>query len=219
RTQSASRSVVAASSGGVKSVASRTGLRHRAAMLPAALVDVEVPADEGRRVRHGIAILIGSSLLFAVMAVCVRVAAREMPALQIAWVRFTGSFLLLFGLARGRRLRPQPGSASRVLLRGVLGASAIDCYFVAIERIGAGLATLLHCMYPIPTAVIAVLVLGEPASVRLAGAIALNVIGLLLVVGPKAASGSADVQGFAIALTGALLAGGAVATTRHLRAS
>jgi drug/metabolite transporter (DMT)-like permease len=191
-------------------------LRHRAAMIPAA---VDTAVDENRRTRHGIAILIGSSLLFAVMAVCVRVAAREMPALQIAWVRFTGSFLLLFGLARGRRLRPQPGNAVRVLLRGVLGASAIVCYFVAIERLGAGLATLLHCMYPIPTAVIAVLVLGEPASVRLAGAIALNLVGLVLVVGPEATLVAGAGPGLVIALVGAVLAGGAVATARHLRAS
>jgi drug/metabolite transporter (DMT)-like permease len=191
-------------------------------MLPAALetsVDVEVAADERRRVRHGVAVLIGSSLLFAAMAVGVRIAARELPALQIAWIRFTGSFVVLYVAARGRRLRPKPGNLSRVLLRAFLGTSAIACYFVAIQRIGAGLATLLHCMYPIPTTIIAVLVLGEAASWWLGGAIALNVAGLLLVVGPKAASGAADLQGFAIALTGAMLAGGAVATTRHLRSS
>jgi drug/metabolite transporter (DMT)-like permease len=191
-------------------------------VLPAVLesdVSAAPAVDERRRVRHGIAILIGSSLLFAVMAVCVRIAARELPALQIAWVRFTGSFLVLYGLARGRRLRPQSGNLSRVLLRGLLGASAIVCYFVAIERIGAGLATLLHCMYPIPTAMIAVLVLGEPASWRLIGAIALNLVGLVLVVGPEAATGTAGLQGLGIALTGAVLAGGAVATARHLRAS
>ncbi len=182
--------------------------------------DADLPGRiERDRLRHGIAVLVGSSLLFAVMAVCVRIAARELPALQIAWVRFAGSFLLLLAMARGRRLRPRPGNLSPVLLRGILGASAIVCYFVAIERIGAGLATLLHCMYPIPTALIAVMVLGEEASWRLAGAIALNVVGLALVVGPRALQGTADLHGFAIALTGAGLAGAAVATARHLRAS
>lgn len=163
--------------------------------------------------------MVGSSLLFAVMAVCVRVAAREMPALQIAWVRFAGSFVLLFGLTWGGRLRPQPGNLSRVLLRAVLGGSAIVCYFVAIEQIGAGLATLLHCMYPISTALIAVLVLNESGSRRLAGAIALNLAGLVLVVGPEATLGGATGGGIAIALTGAVLAGGAVATVRYLRAT
>ncbi len=185
-------------------------------MLPVA---IDAATAERRGVRHGIGVLIGSSLLFAVMAVCVRLAARELPVLQIAWVRFAGSFLLLFGLARGSGLRPQPGNLARVVLRGLLGAAAIVCYFVAIGRIGAGLATLLQCTYPIPTALIAMLVLDEPASWRLAGALALNLVGLVLVIGPEAASGAADLGGVALGLTGAVLAGGAVATARHLRAT
>lgn len=185
-------------------------------MLPA---EVDVAIDDRGRVRHGIGILIASSVLFGVMAVCVRIAARELPSLQIAWVRFTGSFVLLYGLARGRRLRPRPGNLSRVLLRGGLGCSAIVCYFVAIGRIGAGLATLLHCTYPIPTAVLAVLFLGEPASWRLAVAIFVNLVGIVLVVGPQTTVATADLGGVAIALVGAVLAGGAVATARHLRGS
>ncbi|MCC6766300.1 MAG: DMT family transporter [Deltaproteobacteria bacterium] len=183
-------------------------------------LEIALAADvERRRVRHGIAVLVGSSLLFSVMAVCVRIAGREMPALQIAFVRFTGSLVVLLALARGKRLRPRPGNLVRVVLRGVLGASAILCYFVAIQRIGAGRATLLHCMYPIPTALIAVVFLGEPGSWRLVGALALNLAGLALVVGPQARAGGAAAGGFAIALVGAMLAGGAVATARHLRAS
>lgn len=188
-------------------------------VLELAIADADADAVERRRVRHGIVVLIGSSLLFSVMAVCVRVAAREMPALQVAWVRFAGSFVVLLAAAWGTRLRPRPGNLSRVLLRGMLGSSAIICYFVAIQRIGAGRATLLHCTYPIPTALLAVAFLGEAGSWRLVGALALNLVGLFLVVGPQALRGTADVHGFAIALVGACLAGGAVATARHLRAS
>jgi drug/metabolite transporter (DMT)-like permease len=197
--------------------ASGSRLRHRAAMLRAA--DEIAIDDEREALRRGIAILVGSSLIFAVMAVCVRFAAREVPALQIAWVRFAGSCVLLFALGRRSRLRPRPGNAARVLQRALFGVGAIVCYFVAIERIGAGLATLLHAIYPIPTAVIAVLVLKEPASGRLAAAIVLNLIGLVLVVGPETTLGPADAVGVAISLSGALLASGAVTTARHLRAS
>ena len=186
-------------------------------MLPAALEATGEAA--GDDLRRGIAILVGSSLIFAVMAVCVRFAAREMPALQIAWVRFAGSFLLLLALGRRSRLRPRPGNLGRVIQRALFGVAAIVCYFVAIERVGAGLATLLHCIYPVPTAVIAVLVLREPASRWLAAAIVLNVIGLVLVVGPETTLGSADFAGVAAGMLGAMLAAGAVTTARHLRAS
>jgi drug/metabolite transporter (DMT)-like permease len=179
----------------------------------------DVGAAGRARVRHGIGILIGSSILFGVMAVCVRVAGRELPALQIACVRFVGSFVLLFGAVRGRRLRPQPGNLGPVLLRGVLGCAAIVCYFVAIREIGAGLATILQCTYPLSTAVIAVLLLGEAASPRLAAALAVNLIGLVLVVGPSVSLAAVSAGGVAVGLLGALLAGGAVATARHLRGS
>jgi len=170
-----------------------------------------------RRERQGIAFLVASSMLFAVMAICVRVAARELTAMQIAWVRFTGSFALLLGLARGRSLRPKPGNLSRVLLRALLGCLAIICYFVAIAEIGAGLATLIQCMYPIPTAVIAIRVLGEHWSRRLGAAIAFNLVGLVLVVGPGASLAGVSLFGLVVGLVGALLAGAAVATARHLR--
>jgi drug/metabolite transporter (DMT)-like permease len=175
--------------------------------------------DARASVRHGIGILVGSAILFGVMAVCVRVAARELPTLQIACVRFVGSFLLLFGAARGRNLRPKPGNLGRVVLRGLLGCAAIVCYFAAIRDVGAGLATILQCTYPLSTAVIAVLFLGERASRRLAAALVVNLIGLVLVVGPSVSLATASAGGIAIGLLGAVLAGGAVATARHLRGS
>jgi drug/metabolite transporter (DMT)-like permease len=181
---------------------------------------VAVGGDAARaRVRRGIGILVGSSILFGVMAVCVRVAGRELPALQIACVRFVGSFLLLFGAARGRNLRPKPGNLPRVVLRGLLGCAAIVCYFVAIGDVGAGLATILQATYPLSTAVIAVLLLGERSSGRLGAALLVNLVGLVLVVGPSVSFAHVDGAGIAIGLLGAVLAGAAVATARHLRGS
>ncbi|MEO6026053.1 MAG: DMT family transporter [Candidatus Binatia bacterium] len=171
------------------------------------------------RLWHGIGILLGSAVCFGVMAVCVRVAARELDALHIAFVRFLGSLLLLVGIVRGRRLRPKPGNLSRVLVRGLLGCAAIVCYFVAIRDVGAGLATILQCTYPIPTAIIATLVFGEAASPWLPLAIAVDLIGIVLVVGPSVTLATVSPTGIAFGLAGAVLAGGAVATAQHLRAS
>ena len=79
---------------------------------PAQRPEVDAAIDERRRVRHGVGILILSSILFGVMAVCVRWAARELPAMQIAWVRFSGSLVLLLGVARGQRLRPKANASN-----------------------------------------------------------------------------------------------------------
>lgn len=184
-----------------------------------ALAEADLFAEQRRLALRGVGIILISSVLFGAMAVCVRLAARELPSTRIAWVRFTGSLLLLLVFARGTRLKPRPGNLLRVLQRALLGCAAITLYFFAIEHIGAGLATLLHCTYPIPTAVLAVLVLGEPASWRLLAAIAINLLGILLVVAPGANLSGVDTVGVLSALAASTLAGGAVATARHLRAS
>ncbi|MDX2169409.1 MAG: DMT family transporter [Deltaproteobacteria bacterium] len=165
---------------------------------------------------HGIAVILASSLLLGAMAVAVRAASHEMAAGQVAFVRFAGSFLILLALRGGRSLRPR-GRWQPVLLRGLLGGGAIIIYYYAISGAGAGLATLVHCTYPIWTTLIATTLLHEPFDRRLVGALVLFLVGIAIVVGPGADLGRAATFGSLIALCSSLLAGGAVATARQLR--
>ena len=165
---------------------------------------------------RGVGTILVSSVLFGAMAVCVRVATREMPAMQVAFVRFLGSLAVLLALRRGRSLRPV-GTLPRILLRGLLGAGAILLYYRGIEGAGAGLATLLHCTYPIWTALFATTLMRERFDLPLGVAIALCLAGIAVVVGPGANLSAAATLGSASALCASVLAGGAVATARHLR--
>jgi drug/metabolite transporter (DMT)-like permease len=168
---------------------------------------------------HGVGVILVASVLFGIMAVCVRLAARDMAASQIAFVRFIGSLLVLLAVTRGRGLRPRPGNGLWVLLRGVLGAGAITLYYRGIQGAGAGLATLLNCTYPVFTALFASGLMGEALDARLGVALVLNLAGVAIVLGPGAEVGSATMSGGLSALGAAVLAGGAVATARELRAS
>jgi drug/metabolite transporter (DMT)-like permease len=165
---------------------------------------------------RGIAVILCSSVLLGAMAVCVRVATREMPAGQVAFCRFLGSLLVLLALRGGRSLRPK-GLLPPLLLRGLLGGAAILIYYHAIGSAGAGLATLLHSTYPIWTAILATALLGERADARLALALGLFVTGIVVVVGPGADLGRDATTGSLSALCSAMLAGGAVAMARQLR--
>lgn len=172
-----------------------------------------------RLMTSGLGAILVSSLLFGAMAVCVRVAAREMPADQVAFVRFVGALLVLLAFRRGQTLRPRPGNIPRVLLRGFLGGCAILLYFRAIHGAGAAFATLLHCTYPVYTAMIATALMGEHFSRRIAGALALNLAGAVILLGPGANLDQATFAGGLYAVAASILAGGAVAAARHLRAS
>ena len=165
----------------------------------------------------GVGSILLAAVLFGAMAVCVRVTSRQMAAPQITFVRFLGSLVLLLVANGPRSLRPRQASVVRLLFRGILGSVSILLYFTAIQWAGAGLATLLHCTYPISTAVIAVAALGESFTPRLAVALALNLAGILIVVGPGAEIPPGAVFGALCALAASMLAGGALTTARLLR--
>jgi drug/metabolite transporter (DMT)-like permease len=181
-----------------------------------ASIPIAAPLDRRSVLVRGIAVILCSSVLLGAMAVCVRAGTRQMPAGQIAFVRFLGSLLILLALRRGRSLRPV-GPLRRVLLRGVLGAGAISLYYHGIEGAGAGLATLLHCTYPIWTAVFATTLMHERFDLTLAVAIALCLAGIVVVVGPGAQLPAGATAGCVFALCASVFAGGAVSTARHLR--
>jgi drug/metabolite transporter (DMT)-like permease len=174
------------------------------------------PLDRRRILMRGVGVILISSLCFGAMAVFVRAASLSMPASQIAFVRFLGALLVLLALRRGRSLVPI-GALWPVLLRGLFGVSAIVLYFHGIQGAGAGLATLLHCTYPIWTAVFATTLIRERIDLPLILAIGLCMVGIVVVVGPGANLSAAATMGSVFALAASVLAGGAVTTARQLR--
>jgi len=179
--------------------------------------EAEAKGAAGGSWNHGLAALLSSSALFGVMAVLVRAAAREVPASQIALVRFVGSFLFMLAVTRGRGLVPRPGNAKRLVLRGVIGATSITFYFVGIEGAGAGLATLVQNSYPVFAALIAVLLGDERFTRRLGVALAMSGAGALVVLGARVDVGSATTVGILASIAASMLAGAAVVTAQKLR--
>ena len=166
--------------------------------------------------RDGVSVILVASVLFGTMALFVRLAAREMPPVQVTCVRFLGSFLILMAMTRGRGLTRR-GPLRPLIVRGLIGSGAIALYFIGIAGAGAGLATLLQNGYPVFAASFAALLLGEAFSLKLVGALALNLLGIGLVLGPEARLHPGVTAGALAACASALLSGGAVVAARHLR--
>jgi drug/metabolite transporter (DMT)-like permease len=163
-----------------------------------------------------LAILAVSSLVFAVMAVIAKAAAARLPGPQVAFVRF------LFGLAAcalvslRRPLRPR--NTMGLVWRGVFGGSAVLCYFLTIEHLPVGIATLLNYTAPVFTAVWAALFLGESLDAISVAALALATSGVALVSLGTSNSMQAGVGGWlAVGALSALLSGAAVAVIRQVR--
>ncbi|MFM8410416.1 MAG: DMT family transporter [Alphaproteobacteria bacterium] len=176
-------------------------------------------ATQGGGIGEGLAPLLASSVLFGAMAVSVKFATRSMPPVQVACLRFTGSFLVLLLATRGRGLVPAPGNLLRVVLRGAIGACAITLYFVGIDGAGAAVAALLQSTYPVFAAALAVPLLGERFTRRTGAGLALDLAGAALVLGGGTRFAPAMLPGMLAASAAAVLSGAAIATARGLRAS
>jgi drug/metabolite transporter (DMT)-like permease len=142
-----------------------------------------------------------------------------MPATQVAFVRFVGSFLFMLAATRGRGLKPRPGNTGRLIFRGIIGAASITAYFLGIEGAGAGLATLVQNSYPVFATLLAALLGDVLFNGRLGVALLLNVVGALVVLGGRIDVASASTFGVLAAIAASMLAGGAVVTAQHLRRS
>src|SRR3954470_17117394 len=99
------------------------------------------------------------------MAAIAKAAALRLPEPQVAFVRF------LFGLgacAVVSTRRPLRARNMRGLVwRGAFGGAAVLCYFLCIEHLPVGIATLLNYTAPVFTAVWAALFLREPLDERI----------------------------------------------------
>jgi drug/metabolite transporter (DMT)-like permease len=161
-------------------------------------------------------ILVGSALLFALMALLAKKATARLPGPEVAFVRFAIGCLCC-GLV-ATRVRFRANNKRGLLMRGVLGGTAVLGYFLAIEHLPVGVATLLNYTAPVFTALWAAALLDERLDLGTLGALAVTSAGVVLVV--KATGGDLNVGiGFwqVVGLLSAVLSGGAVATIREVR--
>ena len=162
------------------------------------------------------ALLVVASLLFAVMAVLAKKVAARLPGPEVAFVRFCIG-LIACAIA-STRLELRANNKLGLLLRGGFGGGAVLLYFLAIEHLQVGVATLLNYTAPVFTAVYAVAFLGELVTPATFGALGVTTVGVGLVLSGTAPPGSLGLGLWqCVGIGSALLSGAAVATIREVR--
>ncbi len=170
----------------------------------------------GSRSAPAVAVLAASSLLFAVMALFAKAAAARLPGAEVAFVRFVFGIATCAAISLRRPLRAH--NRVGLVLRGLFGGGAVLCYFVAIEHLPVGIATLLAYTAPVFTAIWAALFLDEPLDAVSVGALALAIAGVTLVsAGTSRSGGAATAAWLLVGGLSAVLSGAAVATIRDVR--
>jgi drug/metabolite transporter (DMT)-like permease len=168
---------------------------------------------------RGIPLLVFSSFLFALMALCTRLLSGRLSPGQVASGRFLIGLLFLacYFPALGRR--PRYGRFTLWALRGVFGGAAVYFYFVAIDRMTVGPAVLLNSCWPIYAAIIGWLFLKERVTGPLLAGLVLTTVGAGLVIWSTVGDGVSLALGLGAwaGMASAVLGGAAVVVVRALR--
>ncbi len=168
---------------------------------------------------RGAPLLVLSSLLFACMALFVRMLAGRLSVGQVVCGRFLVGllFLAVYFPAAGRR--PRPARLWLLALRGLFGGASVYLYFLAIDQLAVGPAVLLNGCWPIYGALFGLFFLRERISGHLAGGLLAATGGAGLVIWstslemPAVSFGVGAVAG----MFSAALSGAAVVVMRALR--
>jgi drug/metabolite transporter (DMT)-like permease len=159
------------------------------------------------RQRSGAALVLASAAGFGMMPVFGKLAFQAgVSVATLLAVRFALAAPLLWGLAaaRGALPRVRRGVLARALGLGAIGyAMQAGLYFLALERMDAGVLSLILYTYPALVTGAAILLGREPASRRRLAALVIASAGLVLVLVGTGA-GAIDALGAALGAGAAL---------------
>jgi drug/metabolite transporter (DMT)-like permease len=169
--------------------------------------------------RHPLFYTALSAASFAAMAFFARLAARTLPGDEVAFLRFALMLLPILFVPRFARSALTWERLDLLVYRGLFGGVAVLLFFLAIEHMPVGDATLLNYSAPIFSVLFAARFLGEPVRPIVALPAALALAGVALVTGAFRAGGLLAHFGRweAAGLISAVLSGAAVAAIRAAR--
>ena len=165
--------------------------------------------------------MVAAAFFFSVMSLFVKLAAQRLPTTEIVLARSVVMLVISYGLVRRADLRPWGTRKLLLVIRGLIGFSALLCFFVAVTRLPLADVTVIHFTNPVFTALLAAIMLGESMRRREVVGLALSIAGVALVARPSFLfgqwAGDLDHIAVLIAFSASILSAGAYTTIRKLR--
>lgn len=137
---------------------------------------------------RGIGLKVLSVSLFTVMAACIKAASGVVPPGEAVFFRsFFGMLVILAWLAWNRDLRHGLDTQHPMghVWRGLVGTCAMGLGFTALGLLPLPEATALGYAAPLLTVIFAAMFLGETVRVFRLGAVAIGLIGVMVVLSPR----------------------------------
>lgn len=139
-------------------------------------------------------LMTASATMFGAMAFAAKVASARLPGPEIAMLRMGAGLLPCLLVPRYRRAALKFNRIDLLLYRGFFGGLAVLLYFIAIQHINVGVATLLNYTAPIWSGTFSMFFIGERFSAKVLLPMPIALAGVFLVVHAHAAPG--EILGF-----------------------
>jgi drug/metabolite transporter (DMT)-like permease len=162
---------------------------------------------------------LAGAFCFSLMTVCVKQLHGRLPVAEVVLGRALVSVVLSGWLVRRAGLDPLGQRRGLLALRGAVGTAALFCVYLGVMRLPLAAATVLQYLYPSLTALLAWAWLGERPGARIALAMTLGWLGVLVMAHPFGGGGPGQTlppDGVAWAVAGALLTAVAYVSVREL---
>lgn len=137
---------------------------------------------------RGIGLKVLSVVIFMAMSICIKVAAEHVPPGQIVFFRSFFAIPVILGwlwyahhLHDGLKTKHPLGH----LWRGLLGVSAMGCSFTALGLLPLPEVTAIGYASPVLVTIFASMFLGEVVRAYRIGAVALGLVGVIIVLSPR----------------------------------
>ncbi|PVZ65427.1 DMT family transporter [Pelagibaculum spongiae] len=133
----------------------------------------------------GVRYMVLSALGFALMTACVKVVGNYgIPVLEIVAARAIVSLVISYVDVRRKKLSIWGNNKPLLIARGCAGALALMCVYFAVTSLPLAEATILQYLYPVFTAILALVFLKERVRPTTIICILLCITGLLVMVRP-----------------------------------
>ncbi len=173
-----------------------------------------IPATPAADVKRAVLLMTASTVIFGCMAVCIRLASKQLHPFEIAFFRnFFGFIFILPMLARHGPSLLRTSKLRLYVGRCLIGIVSMLAGFWAIVNLPLAQAIALSYSTPLFVTIGAVLVLGEVVRARRWTAVIVGFLGVMLIVRPGS---DAFTAGSLVAVTAALASASAAISIKFL---
>lgn len=164
---------------------------------------------------HGPGYMMVGNLMFGLLPVVVRYITKlGIPPTEITFARFAIGTIAVVAVVAFGYSEIRSANWPLLALRGILGGTAVLCYFFAIQQTSAGKGVLLNYTHSMWANIYAVALLGAAPPRGFWWILGMAGIGLWLVINPDFDSFN---WGDGLGLLSGMLGGGAILTIKRLR--